>query len=139
MKDVDKPISEQDRSLVLSVCIGVGVVATSFVFVLFLFATWSLLISLFFGLATLIIVPFVYLWLGRITAVQIDQTREQTYQGTREPWTKSEVIQLSTVSPLTTGPVHFVLFLTQFFDEQWSEENLQKSSSSEKVVENPTS
>ena len=68
MKDVDKPISEQDRSLVLSACIGVGVVATSFVFVLFLFATWSLLISLFFGLATLIIVPFVYLWLGRITA-----------------------------------------------------------------------
>jgi len=109
------------------------VAAGLIVFALFFVATWSLLISLFFGFSTLVIMPFVYLWLGRITATQIDQTREQTYQGTRKPWTKSEVIQLSTVSPLTTGPVHFILFLTQFFDEQWSEKNLQKSSTSARV------
>jgi hypothetical protein len=140
MKDQDKPISKSDRELVVGVSIVVGISAGFLVFftamaigatstagtpnrdifVVFLFAA-------FFGLITLAIVPFAYQKLGRICALQLDRTREETYKDTIPKWTKSEVIRKSTVSPFTIGPSHLWYFGIQYFDEQWSEKNIEES------------
>lgn len=146
MKDLDKPITNDERAFVVGVSIGVGVVAGFFVFIGLFGATASseyvagpFIFSLLIALITMAVVPFAYLVIGRICAVQLDRTREETYKHTKEPWSKSEVVKLSTVSPITIAPMHLYYFGIQCFDEQWSEKNLRQPSPAETVVQNSES
>ena len=139
MKDENAAIRHCDRHLVVAISISVGVVAGFLTFSILFMVTVSkedvlgpFVISVLLGLLVLTIVPFVYQFLGRICAIEIDKTRERTFGDSITPLTKSEVVRLSTTSLFSIAPRHLWYFGIQFFDEQWSNENAKVSESSHK-------
>lgn len=134
MKDPNSPISNECRTIVVGVSIGVGAIVAFFVFWVVFLATVStedvagpFVLSLLLSVVVFALVPIGYQFLGRICAVQIDRTREETFGRTIEPLTKEQVVKLSTTSPFSIGPRHMWYFGIQFFDEQWATKSAHAS------------
>ncbi|HEU4710966.1 MAG TPA: hypothetical protein VFS76_05340 [Pyrinomonadaceae bacterium] len=105
MQDENAAIRHCDRHFVVAISILVGVVAGFVTFSILFMVTVSkedvlgpFVISVLLGLFVLTIVPFVYQFLGRICAIEIDKTRERTFGDSITRLTKSEVVRLSTTS-----------------------------------------
>jgi hypothetical protein len=137
MKDPHSPISNEYRTLVVGVSIGVGAIVGFFVFWVVFLATVStedvagpLVASLLLSVVVFALAPIGYQFIGRICALQIDRTREATFGRTIEPLTKEQVVKLSMTSPFSIWPRHMWYFGVQFFDEQWATKSAQASETS---------